>query len=189
MFTILMFEQRWSIILQCMQRCVYSRDPQREEHFPYACKSTPVQHCGFIWNLPSTCVPVIEEAMYLTRDVAGEASAHTRCSHFSAFHIPYSLRNTHRVPQAEKPTVTHAHVTRCCYVLVDAGGLSVTHSLPPAEQAWLSLSFTTRLIDLLIIFFPGDPPVGDQRPPLYSFLLCSVLCWIDEAWSVNWPKN
>lgn len=149
---------------------------------------TAARHRGLTWNLPSTCVPVTEEAVYLTRDVAGEAFARTRCSHFSGFHMSSWEKHT-KWQKLRNPTLTHAHVARCRCVLVDAGGLSVTHSLPPAEQAWLSLSFTTRLIDLLIIFFPGDPPVGDQRPRLYSFLLCSVLCWIDRDYGVKWPEN
>lgn len=184
MFTVVIFEQCWSIILQCMQHCFYSWDPQQEEHFPYACKSTPVQHCGCIWNLPSTCVPVREEAMYLTRDVAGEAFAHTRCSHFSAFHIP-SWKHTQRATSWE------THTNTCTYnaLLLCFSWCWRAERNTQLTPSWAGMSFTTRLIDLLIIFFPGDPPVGDQRPPLYPFLLCSVLCWIDKAWRVNWLKN
>lgn len=46
----------------------------------------------------------------------------------------------------------------------------VRHSLPPAEQAWLSHSFTTTAIDLLIIFFTENPSAGKQSPLFYSIL-------------------
>lgn len=59
----------------------------------------------------------------------------------------------------DKLRSSHWHVTYDHYVSV-ASGLMVRHSLPPAEQAWLRLSFTTSLIDLLIIVFTEDPPVG-----------------------------
>ncbi len=77
----------------------------------------------------------------------------------------------------DKSWGTHAHVTLRSYVSVHAGGLTVRQSLPPTEQAWLSLSFTTSLIDLLIIFFTGDPPCrGSKAITLfYSVLFCSVL--------------
>ena len=83
-------------------------------------------------------VPVTEDAMYFSSDVAGEAFTQTRFSHLSAFHIPlwkYMCIWMHTVRQAEKLTLMHALVTHCCYVSVDAGGLTVRHSLPPTEQA------------------------------------------------------
>jgi len=103
----------------------------------------------------------------------------SQCLPFPSVEIHTRIRN-HTVRQAEKLTLTHALVAHCRYVSADAGGLTVRHSLPPTEQAWLSLSFTTRVIDLLIIFFTGDPPVGDQRPPLHSLLFSSILSWIDK---------
>lgn len=64
---------------------------------------------------------------------------------------------------------SHKHVMHW-HCLSIALGLMVRHSLPPAEQAWLSHSFTTTTIDLLIIFFTENPSTGKQSPLFYSIL-------------------
>lgn len=106
--------------------------------------------------------------------------------------LPYPFLETHTriwrhtATRAEKLlTRTHAHVTHRSYVSVDAGGLTVRHSLPPTEQAWLSLSFTTSLIDLLIIFFTGDPPCRGSKA---ITLFCSVLVY-PEYMKVKGPVH
>lgn len=152
-------------------------------------------HSSALWlclNPPLyTCVPVTEDVMYLSRG-CGRWSVRTYpfLSSQCLIYIPF-WKHRHasgftRWHKPGKPTLTHALVTHCSYVSVGAGGLMVRQGLPPTEQAWLSLEFTTSLIDLLIIFFTGDLPVGDQGPSLYSILFfsipfCCIISWIDKA--------
>lgn len=161
------FPKCQSIVLKLTQHCFYTC-------LMHACKTITIQHCGFMWTLRSTSVPVTEDFRYLSR----VKNSHIRLPLISVPSISLS-GNTHSYLDSNSDKMrishkTHAHVTRCCYVSAGAGGLTVRHSLPPTEQAWLSLSFTTSLIDLLIIFLTGDHPVGDQRPSLYPSLCRSV---------------
>lgn len=59
-------------------------------------------------------------------------------------------------------------------------GLMVRHNLPPAEQAWLSHSFTTTAIDLPIIFFTGNPSAGEHRAhhSILFYFLTILFYWV-----------